>query len=275
MKAKCIVGALLMLLAIVPVKAQDNEPGGIWASVSTDKRLGKKLDIGTEFEFRTNGLTLERDRLGMQIAADYRITNDLKAGVSYTFLNVLNDYRFMDDSIRFHYQNRNRMHFQMSYRYKIGRLTISLRERMQVTYKDDSNRLRVVTRYPLNIEVHPNRINPDLVWRNRAKFTYNIRKFPITPSFSVESYYLLNDPETIRIFNSDETDFRETNSYFSKMRYSLAFEYKIDKKNAIEVFGLLNNQRGPERVRVPGPNYNVLSAWDTDYVLGLGYNITL
>jgi hypothetical protein len=275
MKNKNTILILTSLFIFQTVFGQETDPGGIWTSVSTEKKLGKKFSIGTEFEFRSKGFNFDRERLGMQIAGDYEIIKGLKFGASYTFLNVEDDYRFTNDSIRVHFQNRHRTHLQLSWRYKLGNFTFSLRERAQWTFKDETDRIRIYPGYPPVIGINSNRINPDLVWRNRAKLTYNIKKFPVTPSFSFESYYLLNEPEDLRIFNADGSDFRTTNTFFSKLRYSLAFEYKIDKKNSIEVYGMLNSQRGAEEKAVPGPNYYILSDWKSNYVLGLGYNITL
>jgi hypothetical protein len=257
------------------VTAQDVEPGGVWASVSTEKNLTERISVGTEFEFRSSGLSLKRERLGMQISGDYELFNNFKLGTGYSYLNVEDDYRFTNDSIRVHYQNRHRLYLQMSYRFKFGRFNLSLRERAQWTFKDETDRIRIYPGYPPVIGINSNRINPDLVWRNRAKLSYNIPKFPITPSLSFETYYLLNEPEELRVYNNDESDYRTTSAFFSKLRYTLALEYKINKKNSVELFGMLQQERGAEEKVVPGPNYYILSDWANGYVLGLGYNITL
>lgn len=272
---KILLAGILCFALMYHAVAQDAEPGGVWASVSTEKKLTERISIGTEFEFRSNGFRLERERLGMQISGDYQLFNNFKLGTGYSYMNVEDDYRFTNDSVRVHYQNRHRLYLQMSYRIKFGRFNLALRERAQWTFKDETDRIRIYPGYPPVIGINENRINPDLVWRNRAKLSYNIPKFPVTPSVSVESYFLLNEPEELRIYNRDETDFHTTSTFFSKLRYTLAFEYNINKKNSIEIFGMFQQERGAEEKVVPGPNYYVLSEWANGYVLGLGYNITL
>lgn len=255
--------------------AQDVEPGGVWASVSTEKKLTEKISVNTEFEIRSKGFSLERERLGMQISGDYLLFNNFKLGTGYSFLNVEDDYRFTNDSIRVHFQNRHRLFLQMSYRIRFGRFNLALRERMQWTFKDETDRIRIYPGNPPVIGINENRINPDLVWRNRAKLSYNIPKVPLTPSISFETFYLLNEPEELRIYNRDESEFRSTTTFFSKLRYTLALEYNINKKNSVEIFGMFQQERGAEEKVVPGPNYYILSDWTNGYVLGLGYNITL
>jgi len=265
----------ILLVSYNGLIAQDFEPGGIWSSVSTNKRLTDRFSVGTEFELRSSGFSLERERLGMQISGEYRLTNDFRLGAGYTFLNVQDEYRFTNDSMRVHYQNRQRLYLQMSYRIRFGRFNLALRERAQWTFKDETNRIRIYPGDPPVIGINTHRINPDLVWRNRAKLSYNIRGVPITPSISFESFYLLNEPEDLRIYNRDFSDFRTISTFFSKLRYSLAFEYRINRRNSVELFGMFQQERGAEEKVVPGPNYYVLSKWTNDFVFGIAYDITL
>ena len=190
-------------------------------------------------------------------------------------MNVQDEYRFTNDSMRVHYQNRQRLFLQMSYRIRFGRFNLSLRERAQWTFKDETNRIRIYPGDPPVIGINTHRINPDLVWRNRARLSYDIVGIPITPSISFESFYLLNEPEDLRIYNRDFSDFRTISTFFSKLRYSLAFEYRINRRNSVELFGMFQQERGAEEKVVPGPNYYVLSKWTNDFVFGIAYDITL
>lgn len=266
---------LILLVSYNGLIAQDFEPGGIWSSVSTNKRLTDRFSVGTEFELRSSGFNLERERLGMQISGEYRLTNDFRLAAGYTFMNVQDEYRFTNDSMRVHYQNRQRLFLQMSYRIRFGRFNLSLRERAQWTFKDETNRIRIYPGDPPVIGINTHRINPDLVWRNRARLSYDIVGIPITPSISFESFYLLNEPEDLRIYNRDFSDFRTISTFFSKLRYSLAFEYRINRRNSVELFGMFQQERGAEEKVVPGPNYYVLSKWTNDFVFGIAYDITL
>lgn len=269
MRNKIVLAIALLALSTAFVLAQDNEPGGIWSSVTVEKKINKKIDVGTEWEFRTNGLSLERDRIAIQLYGDYEIIKNLKIGASYTYMNVMDDYRFSYDSIRVHYQNRHRTHLQLGYKVSFDRFDLQFRERAQLTFRDESERLRE------DGSINPNRINPDFLWRNRVKLSYNIKGLPLNPSVSAESYYLFNDPEDVKIFDNSGIETGTTNSYFSKLRYTLALEYKINKKNSVELFGILSNERSAEEVDVPGPNYYELSNWMSDYILGVSYKLSL
>lgn len=269
MRNRLVLVCTLLALTAGTVLAQDSEPGGIWSSITVEKKINKKIDVGTEWEFRTNGLSLERDRIAIQLYGDYEIIKNLKIGASYTYLNVMDDYRFSIDSIRLHYQNRHRTHLQLGYKISFDRFDLQFRERAQLTFRDESDRLRE------DGSINENRINPDFLWRNRIKLAYNIKGLPLNPSISAESYYLFNDPEDVKIFDDNGIETGTTNSYFSKLRYTLALEYKINKRNSVELFGILSNERGAEEVAVPGPNYYELSNWTSDYILGLSYKLSL
>jgi hypothetical protein len=264
--------------------AQESEPGGIWTAVAVEKDLTKKWSVGSEFEFRTIGFTTERDRFSAQIGTDYEILNNLKLGVSYNWLNVDDDYKFSDDSIRTDYfQNRHRVNLQATWKYKVGNISFQLRERARVTYKDDSDRLKE------NGKVNKNRLNPEYAWRNRFKVSYDKKKMPWTPYVSFESYYLLNDPDPIRFYNSSATEYTDRHSYFSKLRYTIGLEYKINKHHSVELYGMYFHERGTQEIEVMRPlfaedgmfeglyndKYTGLSPWTNDYVIGISYAIKL
>lgn len=81
------------------------------------------------------------------------------------------------------------------------------------------------------------------MWRNKLKVKYDISHFPVTPSFSVETFFQLNNPD---------------GNQFNKLRYTLSFGYKINKHNQVECYGLINN-----KINVSDPYKS--------YVLGIGY----
>jgi hypothetical protein len=81
------------------------------------------------------------------------------------------------------------------------------------------------------------------MWLNKLKVKYDIRNFPVTPSFSVETFYQLNNPD---------------GNQFNKLRYTLSFGYRLNKQNELECYGLINN-----KINVSNPSKS--------YVLGIGY----
>jgi len=256
----------VILITTVKVNAQDSEANGIWTSIGINKDITKYWSAGIEAEYRTLGFTAERERTSFQIASDYEILKNLKIGIGYSLMSVYDDYKFSNDSIRVHYQDRNRFYGQLNYRLKFGNFSLSFRERAQLTYKDESDRINAA-----GIK-NTNRINPDLIWRNRFKLQYSKKKLAFSPYISFESYFMMNDPEIIRIYNNDLTSFNETSSYFNKMRYAAGIEYKINKKHAVELYGILSSERAVEEVKVSGPNYLRLGDWVQSPVIGIGYS---
>jgi hypothetical protein len=268
MKNKLYLLAFLCLS--IHLSAQESEPGGIWTSISAEKDLTKKWSVGGEIELRTIGFTTDRDRIGIQIGTDYEFFKNLKLGLSYSWMNVDDDYKFSDDSIRTDFfQNRHRFNAQASWKFKLGDFGFQFRERAQTTLKDDSNRLKE------DGSINTNRINPEYVWRNRLKVSYGTKDSDWEPYVSIETYFLLNDPEEIRFYNSDQSDFSVKNQFFSKIRYTAGIEYKINKRHKVELYGIYSHERGAEEQVVPGPNYYAISDWIDDYVLGLAWSIKL
>lgn len=270
------------LLCATFVVGQESEPGGMWTAIGAEKSITKQWSAGVELEFRSKGFTLDRDRFAAQIGTDYELIKNLKLGVSYSWLNVDDDYKFNDDSIRTDYfQNRHRFNLQATWKFKAGDFSFQFRERAQGTFKDDSDRLKE------NGKVNENRINPEYVWRNRLKMSYGKKKMPWSPYVSLETYYLLNEPEMLRFYNSAATDYTEKSGYFTKLRYTLGIEYKINKQHSVELYGMYSHERGAEEIEVLRPvmenglfvgleqdEYYGLTNWTKDYIVGVAYNFS-
>lgn len=210
-----------------------NEEFGTWSSLSAEKSLGE-IGLSAEAELRTiYGLQLI-NRASLGIGADYRINDYLKVAAGYNLMNTL-DTKYKN------YQFRHRFNIGAAGRIKVDRFTFSLRERVQLTSKDDSKRIRE------NGTIDTYRINPAWVWRNRLQVEYNIRKSKFTPSVSAESFFELNNPDG--------------NSFY-KMRYTLACDYRINKRNSVSAYSVLNTGFDDEDL------YG-------KYIFGLNYNIKL
>lgn len=265
---KRIIQCLLAICFIAPMNAQiSDEPGGIWTAISAEKDLTKKITLGSELELRTLDFTSEIERFSLGLSLDYAISKQFKAGIGYDYLNVHDSYDWGIslqtglDSVRTWMQPRHRFSGQLAWKQKLGNFSISLREKAQITIKDDKNRLTQDAEFPgdpLLNDTNFARVNPDFTWRNRIKIDYNIPNSKITPAFSIETYMLFNDPDL--------------DPYFSKIRYTLSAEYKINKKNFVEIFGMLNAERGELEVKVPGPNYYILGNWSNSPVIGISYH---
>ena len=150
------------------------------------------------------------------------------AGYQYIYFH---DFKYSN------FQPRNRFYFFLQEKRKMGDFTFTLRERIQVTTKDESDRIKS------NGKIDTYKINPDYSWRNRLKIDYNIPRCPVSPSLSVESFCQLNNPD---------------GNKFDDMRYTLSFKYNLTKHNEIEIYGLVDkemNVKNPEKKLVTGIGY--------------------
>jgi hypothetical protein len=212
MKSKLSIILLPFFILSVSLRAQTTDHG-IWSTVGIEKKLGK-WNMGAESELRTKENCGTVDRWSLKLESSYNIFKSIQVGASYEYI-YFHDTRYLD------YQPRHRMYAFAQGKYRLGRFTFSMRERAQVTRKDDSDRIKS------SGKINTYKINPAWILRNRIKVAYNIPKFPVTPSLSFESFYQLN--------NSD-------GNMFSKLRYELSFNYNLTKHHHFELYELLDKE---------------------------------
>lgn len=206
-----VITLLLSIILTASICAQSGSYG-TWTALSVDKKLNK-WDVSAETELRTVYLTRLVERISLGVGADYGIMKGLKIGAGYQLMSKL-DTKYLN------YQLRNRFNVSTTGKLKLNDLTLSLRERVQITTKDESKRIRE------NGSIDDYKVNPEWSWRNRLQMSYNIPNFKITPTLSVETFYQLNNPD---------------GNEFDNIRYTLAFDYKIKKKHIVEIYGLINS----------------------------------
>jgi hypothetical protein len=219
---------LLILFLITSVLSAQNEPD-IWSTIGIQTKW-RKFDISAKTELRSENYFEHIKRLTLEMEAAYSIVKPVKIGASYQLIDHYDEA--YDD-----YQLRSRVSVFAQGRQKFGNFTFTLRETAQVTTKDDSDRLDSEG----NIDTY--KISPEWRWLNKLKVKYDIRNFPVTPSFSVETFYQLNNPDGNR---------------FNKLRYTVSLGYNLNKNNQVECYGLINN-----KINVSNP--------DKSYVLGISY----
>jgi hypothetical protein len=220
---------LLFFTVICSSLIAQTDDYGLWTTMGATKDLGK-WDFSAEAELRTQSYLKQLDKWSLQAEANYTILKPFKIGVSYQFITY-NDIKYND------LQPRHRFALFLTDKTKIGNFTFSLRERLQITTKDESDRIKK------SGKINTYLINPEWTWRNRLKIAYDIPNFPINPAFSFESFYQLNNPE---------------GNTYNNLRYTLSLGYKLSKHHELEIYGLIDKDIN---VSVP----------ITKYVMGIGY----
>lgn len=225
------------MLVFVPylLSAQESETQSdfmTWTTFDLKKDLNN-WSLGTEIELREFGFFEKTQRLSAQLGIDYSLIKGVEIGASYAFMRFY-DAKYDD------YQTRNRYSLLLTGKLKSGRFAFTLREKAELTTKDESDRLKE------NGKVDLYRINPELIWRNRLKAEYDIKGFPLVPALLAETFYELNNPD---------------GNQFEKVRYTLSLEYKLNKMHYLELYGHYNDE--------------FIEGEADSYVLGLGYTIKL
>lgn len=234
MKKVVIISFLIFAASIITRTYAQSGSYGTWTGIEVDKDY-KKWGFSAETELRTIYYLRLIDRWSMGISADYSLTKGLKAGLGYELMSKL-DY---DPDYVKSYFIRNRFYGWATGKVKVNDFSLSLRERLQVTAKED--------RQQTDGSIDDYKINPAWAWRNKLAVEYNIPKCKLTPSFSFETFYDLNNPD---------------GNSFENLRYTLDFDYKLNKKNHVSIYGVVNSS---------------LNSDDTDgkYILGLSYKHSL
>jgi hypothetical protein len=202
---------------------------GMWTTFRVEKKIGK-WDLGVNAELRTINKLSNINRLSYQLEVAYRIVKPFKIGVSYKYISF-HDIEYSD------FQPRQRYIIFAQGRLKYGNLIFTLSEQLQRTVKDESDRINEGGNYDNY------KINPEWNWCNCFRVAYNIPHVPVTPSFSFESFYQLNNPD---------------GKTFDKLRYKLSFKYKLSKHHALDLYGLSDNEinvENPVKTFVGGLRY--------------------
>lgn len=191
-----------ILVAIVATSAMaQSDDFGLWTSINADADLSKKWSVSLGTEMRFEDKVSKVTRSGFDFSATYKPFKFLRFGLGYVYMRdryagetkanystdengneYLNGYN-SDPSFR---RDKNRVFFQITGRHKIGRFTVSLRERLQYTHLQPVTNMR--TRYR-NVEL--NEAEAEL---------YNL---------SGETVYTVEDQGTTRYFSEQPVFFND------------------------------------------------------------------
>lgn len=224
------IGLLCVVLGIVyNVSVAQTKDYGLWTTLGLEKKY-KKWDFAFESELRTKSGLSELNRWSLQLEPSYHIIKPIQLGLGYQFINF-NDTKYSD------WQPRHKAYTFVQGKLQLHRFTFSLRQQLQVTRKDDSDRIKK------SGKINYYKINPDWEWRCRIKMAYDIPKISLKPSVAVESFYQLNNPD---------------GNSFDGLRYTLSFDYSFAKQHHFELYGLIDkeiNQTNPVTMYVVGVGY--------------------
>lgn len=231
MKKFIQVIALMLFLPVAEAVAQESKnDNGVWASLDMSKTLNKKWSIGAELDVRSTNSSKDVSRFGMTMEGGYKPLKWLKLGAGISFMRdhklakETEDYKqdgttFNGYNLKTEYwRSKQRYFFDVAGKLKLGRFTLSLRERYQYTHIMPCSYNRIKIRGVISTEgVSPELLEElvadgDLIerggyyfdsddvttefrrrgprdthlLRSRISVEYNIPKIPLTPEVSYE-----------------------------------------------------------------------------------------
>ncbi len=216
METILIILFLLTLCIPQQAKAQADD-FGMWYELGAEKKLSRKWSVGAETEFRTRNNTRTADRWSMGVSGEYKIVSGLKASAGYTFLydNNPEELDLKKDGLTpnkwmpSYWAVRHRFNVSLAGSLDWGRLTVSLRERWQYTYRPEAEGKKYDFDYDTWKSVRGKGKN---VLRSRLQLSYDIPHWKFDPFANVEMF---NDKGGIQ-----------------KMRYQVGIDYKYRKQHA-------------------------------------------
>ncbi len=207
MKIKNYLVLLFFLTATGILYGQDSD-FGLWYELNAEKSLSKKFDLGISGVVRTfdNGSKIDQGYL--EAGASYNLNKHLGFAILYRIGNYLDD----DDL----YHIRHKWFGDIKGFMPLRRFHFSARIRLQImerTYVEN-----------------PNDSKAEYDGRFKLKGLYNIRKIPVDPYVSFETFSPL---------------FRRSDNFIDKSRSTFGLEYKINKKNIVDAEYIYERDNSP------------------------------
>ncbi|MBR0037858.1 MAG: DUF2490 domain-containing protein [Bacteroidales bacterium] len=228
-----LAGAFFAVLCL-PTFAEGDD-FGMWGEVNVEKKINKRwsADAGVEFRSRNDLNTADRWSVGANI--NYKINNWLKASAGYSWLD---DHRHKVNTSGKKYADywgsRHRVNVSLTGSQTFGKLTVSLRERWQYTYRPE----KTVTRYWTEAsgktvgavaDEHEYSSKSKNVWRNRLLLKYKASSM-WRPYLSAETSFS-KELEKVRYAAGTEMRLNKQHSFDLKYIYQSLYNNDDDEAN--------------------------------------------
>lgn len=229
MKPKPIFLLLSLLLLPVSGRAQGTVNAlendfATRTSLSVDKKLAKGLHLSAEYQLRTENALSKIDRHQVSLGLDYKFNNWLKGGLSYTFI----DHNGTNSG----WEPRHRVSGSLIFGYRIGDWRFSLREMLQLTHQSG--------------DFNPYQEVPNLLTL-KSRFKIQYKGFSaVEPYAFFELKNVFNAPACSATYNSSTATYSDYSflgygdTYINRWRGGLGLEWKLNKHNALEFYGLFD-----------------------------------
>ena len=207
--------------------------------------IPKRVHLSLEEELRFNDAFSSLHKAYTSLGMDYRIASWLKAGASYSFIAV--------NSSDYGWRSRHRGALSLTAAQKLGVIKLSLREKVQATYKA----------YDVNLYQDP---RTDLSLKSRLKVAVDLPRNKWEPYAAVEMRNTLNAVSpgsfvygtyTWEKYDGDEEEWVSKSRtcygnltpsyskiYINRLRFQAGTEWKFRKKQVLDLYAVLDWNMG-------------------------------
>ncbi len=177
------------------------------------------LEAGVEARFKND--MRSTDRIHTFVGATYDINKHLKVGGEYILVNMY------DSEVKNWEDNRHRVNLNIEGNVEFGDVELSLRERVQTTFRTDS-----VNRYE--------KCDPEAILRSRLMAVYKIPGTRWSPYVLFELHNTLNAPKPVANFKTEKF---ETENYITRYRGGVGAKYRINRHNRLDFYYYIDFDR--------------------------------
>lgn len=182
----------------------------------------KNLSLEAGLQLRLNNDLGSVDRFQTSVGAEYEVCKYFNVGVDYVLINSY------DHVVRDWERPRHRLNVNLEGSVKVGRVELSLRERLQTTFRTDS-----VNRFE--------KPQSELILRSRLMAEYSIRHSKWSPYVLFELHNTLNAPQVVA--NYKEAEF-STDNYVTRYRAGVGAKFRISRNHRLDFYYYFDYDRG-------------------------------
>ena len=185
--------------------------------------IARNLDFEWSEQVRLHNNFSDLDKIVSSVGLNYKPLRWLKVGASYSLVNARDEDSEIIDTkpvSSVEWKWRHMVNIDITGSYKVGRVKLSLRERVRLNFRADS-----VNRYE--------HANPAISLRSRLKAAYDIRQCRWEPYAYVELYNTINARDAVPNFLTHNIAFKQ---YISRWRFAVGAEFKINNHQRLDIY---------------------------------------
>ncbi len=240
---RIIASLVLCHLSWGHIQAQDDF--GMWYELGAEKKLSRQWSMGAEAELRTRNNTRTLDRWSLGLSAEYKIMKGLKASAGYTLLsdNNTEELTYKNSSnnvspnkwIPSYWGLRHRFNLSLAGSMDWGRLSLSLRERWQYTYRPEAEGKK----YDFDLgEWTSVKGKGKNVLRSRLQASYDFPRWKFDPTASVEMFTAKGGTQKMRYQIGVDYKYQKRHVFSLTYRYQDVFDDTDDNEKNSHLIGL-------------------------------------